>query len=815
MRGKSILFNSLLYLLLLTVVCPAVFGKIIYVDNDTVGLNDGTSWENAYVYLQDALADANDSEKPIEIRVAAGTYKPDQGAEQTPGDRGETFQLIDNITIKGGFAGLREPDLNARDIELYKTILSGDLKQDDGLESMNISDNSYHVVTSNRIGQTAVLDGVTITAGGHIDSYSLEAIDYLDRGGGMYNDCSSPTLINCTFIANNGRAGAGMFNYYSSPILTDCTFLENSADEYGGGMFNSYSNPSLFNCAFITNSASGDGSGFFTEEGGGIYNDFSKPNLLNCTFTENTAGYTGGGIYNARSEPVMTNCTFNHNSAYVGGGIYNSGGTITLADCHFNGNFVGHSGGAVYNDSGVSTFFNCTFKGNTAIFDGGAIFNNINRSNHVRFTNCIFSRNSARNGGAIQNERVMPYRTYRIASTTDNYYSAMYLNNCTLSANFAENAGGGIFNYRYESVESLRGLLIINNCILWSNTPDEIQKTPSESVTVLYSDVQGGFTGQGNIEVDPLFADPNNDDYHLKSHAGRWNPVGQSWVIDDVTSPCIDAGDPNAPIGLECFPNGGIINMGAYGGTQEASLSPRQQYTLPDQASNPSPMDKAISVDVNTTLIWNAGSGAVLHTVYLGTDYNDVQQSNINVPGDVLVSVNQRNTSFYPGILEYAQKYFWRIDEIDHQGNITIGDIWKFDTIKGKGRACFTGQTLIWINGSFIPILKADIGQSTDGINRIEEVQEHEGTFTLYDVLLESGKSITVAENHYFMTETGRWISFKKLLAGMNLKTARGMVGIKSITKRPSPYIGKVYNLKIQGSDRYMVGEDAVIVRDY
>jgi hypothetical protein len=96
--------------------------------------------------------------------------------------------------------------------------------------------------------------------------------------------------------------------------------------------------------------------------------------------------------------------------------------------------------------------------------------------------------------------------------------------------------------------------------------------------------------GAGNIDYDPCFADlgywdPNgtledtNDDfwvmgdYHLKSQAGRWDSNEGRWVMDDVTSPCIDAGDPMSPIGLEPFPNGGIINMGAYGGTTEASKS--------------------------------------------------------------------------------------------------------------------------------------------------------------------------------------------------------------------------------------------------
>ena len=96
--------------------------------------------------------------------------------------------------------------------------------------------------------------------------------------------------------------------------------------------------------------------------------------------------------------------------------------------------------------------------------------------------------------------------------------------------------------------------------------------------------------GSGNINIDPLFANPGhwdtnstpedvnddywiNGDYHLKSQAGRWDSNIQSWIQDEVTSPCIDTGDPNSPIGLEPFPNGGYINMGAYGGTSEASKS--------------------------------------------------------------------------------------------------------------------------------------------------------------------------------------------------------------------------------------------------
>jgi len=114
-------------------------------------------------------------------------------------------------------------------------------------------------------------------------------------------------------------------------------------------------------------------------------------------------------------------------------------------------------------------------------------------------------------------------------------------------------------------------------------------------LTVAYSDVQGGWPGEGNLEADPSFAAPgwwalasdstvvvspdDNDatwiegDYHLKSQAGRWDPAGETWGLDEVTSPCIDAGDQNSPMVEEPEPNGGRINMGVYGGTAEASQS--------------------------------------------------------------------------------------------------------------------------------------------------------------------------------------------------------------------------------------------------
>ncbi|MCK4625126.1 MAG: right-handed parallel beta-helix repeat-containing protein [Phycisphaerae bacterium] len=101
------------------------------------------------------------------------------------------------------------------------------------------------------------------------------------------------------------------------------------------------------------------------------------------------------------------------------------------------------------------------------------------------------------------------------------------------------------------------------------------------SLTLGYNDVwnnvQGDYkgcaAGVGDFSKDPLFADSDKMDYHLKSKTGRWDPKAKKWVKDDVTSPCIDAGDPKSKYGNEPQPNGGWANIGAYGNTTEASKS--------------------------------------------------------------------------------------------------------------------------------------------------------------------------------------------------------------------------------------------------
>jgi hypothetical protein len=162
--------------------------------------------------------------------------------------------------------------------------------------------------------------------------------------------------------------------------------------------------------------------------------------------------------------------------------------------------------------------------------------------------------------------------------------------NCTIADNHGGSLGAALY-LRDSSVT-------IANSILWGNTPSQILPSGTSKPTVRYSDVAGGWQGVENLSADPLFAvngrwvDEDNPeetvkpsfpnalwimgDYHLQSPMGRWDPKSGKWLRDQLISPCIDAGDPAVPVGQEPSPNGGTINLGAYGGTSQASRSGHQ-----------------------------------------------------------------------------------------------------------------------------------------------------------------------------------------------------------------------------------------------
>jgi prepilin-type processing-associated H-X9-DG protein len=131
-----------------------------------------------------------------------------------------------------------------------------------------------------------------------------------------------------------------------------------------------------------------------------------------------------------------------------------------------------------------------------------------------------------------------------------------------------------------------------------------------------------------------------------------------------------------------------------------------------------------------------------------------------------------------------------------------------------KGRGCFPANTPVWVNGSMVEISKVGVSECL-ATSSIEKLEEHEGSFVCRDITLESGNNISVVDAHCFMLESGKWVAAQNLKNGMSLKTMNSTVVIKNIVTRTIPFVGKVYNLRISNSDRYIVGKDGVIVRDY
>ena len=609
---------------------------ILYVDSDMVaGANDGSDWNNAFVDLQDAIeVAANAGGEVKEIWVAGGTYKPDRGTGLRTlsfklldgvgiyggfaGGETEREQRNPeiNITILSG-------DLNGDDGDNFTNTdeNSNHVVNGNGTDSTAVID-GFTIICGNANGSRSERfgGGIYIFKGTPtISNCIFSSSQAILAGGGMYNEKSSPTVTNCTFSSNSAERGGGMTNGFgSSPMVISCTFSLNSVNRFGGGMENYVdSNSTVIDCVFSQNSAE-VGGGIYNSHnssitvtncafgensaqwGGGMQNFESNPAVENCSFSYNWALWYGGGIYNDNSSPTLTACVFTSNLADFGAGISNYISSPTLTDCNFSDNSATGNGGAIENYASNPSVSNCTFSWNSADW-GGGMFNNgssprisscefdnnsafecgggIENENNSRpvINTCRFINNSAGWGGGVRNYESSPELTncMFIANSADNsgggvqsQISDVAITNCTFSANSAS-LGGGIYNSSQDSITT------VNSCILWGNTVSQIYSSGAGNADafVTYSDVQNGWVGDTNINVDPLFGDVDNGDYHLKSQAGRWDPVNQSWIIDNVTSPCIDAGDPASPVGLEPAPNGGRIDMGAYGGTAEASMS--------------------------------------------------------------------------------------------------------------------------------------------------------------------------------------------------------------------------------------------------
>lgn len=292
-----------------------------HVDKNAVGANNGTTWNDAFLQLQDALAIATFGDQ---VFVAEGTYRPDQGVGQTPGDRTASFKLANGVGIYGGFLGF-ESTVAQRAGSFASTILSGDLLADDG--TFGNAENSRHVVTSSGV-TGAVLDGFLVTAANG---------NLVDSGGGLQISTSTVTIRHCIIIANevaDDGAGASCTSSTNTAFV-ECQFIANRSGDVGAGLWSSSSSLTLVNCSFL-----GNDSGRL---GGGLYyfgsNSGVSP-ITGCVFSGNTAADRGGAVYvsTTGSSPRLVGCTLSGNSANNGSGGIAATTTSTLIGCVLWGN---------------------------------------------------------------------------------------------------------------------------------------------------------------------------------------------------------------------------------------------------------------------------------------------------------------------------------------------------------------------------------------------------------------------------------------------------------------------------------------------
>ncbi|MCH7228339.1 right-handed parallel beta-helix repeat-containing protein [Verrucomicrobiaceae bacterium E54] len=322
------------------VISSGVTADDIYVNGAaTTGSDDGSSWANAFLTLQDALASASAGDT---VHVAEGVYFPDEGVTVDENTIEASFVVPQGVVVSGGYSGTG----GERDPDSFPTILSGDLKQDDLNADGNfisetpadvVPSNSTHVVT---LSAACELDGFIITGGRAEDGIATNGT----HGGGLLATSAS-VVSNCRFYGNHctGRGGAVMVVGAGTTFI-NCLFAGNTADARGGALGTlSGATPSLINCVFLGNEA---------ERGGGLNFNDSSPTLTNCSISGNSGTINGGGIQAAANSVVTLENTIVWNN-HAAGSRSSTGSSINL----LSGSTYSATTSLLENDGGTDPVF--------------------------------------------------------------------------------------------------------------------------------------------------------------------------------------------------------------------------------------------------------------------------------------------------------------------------------------------------------------------------------------------------------------------------------------------------------------------------
>lgn len=359
--------------------------------------------------------------------------------------------------------------------------------------------------------------------------------------------------------------------------------------------------------------------------GGGISAWRSSPTIHHNIIRGGNSGEFGGGVYLEQASSVVEYNTIEANRCGIwpaagrGGGICISGGAPVVRHNRVIKNFSNYYGGGIYVSEGAATVEDNVVFGNEAqgqwgagggislvLTDGATV-----RNNRVTFN--VASGEYGGNGGIwcyqcvaalIEDNDVNHNNAKGAAGIGCSEDSSLVVRGNRVWRNCASGSVGGLwvdwsgsplveFNTLCQN-ESRPGTAanlmcsrgeprVRSNIIAFAiggagvagATPDHFAYNDVyANAGGNYLDIDDQTGDRGNMKIDPLFACRARGDFHVRSTAGRWDPVERAWVLDTVTSLTIDTGDPDAPFDREPLPNGGRSNMGAYGDTEEASKSP-------------------------------------------------------------------------------------------------------------------------------------------------------------------------------------------------------------------------------------------------
>lgn len=391
-----------------------------------------------------------------------------------------------------------------------------------------------------------------------------------DAGGGAIfcDENADVRITNCDIgkdTASNNFAGLGFYKYIDINDVNDVNALDvNDLHSYGGGIYCWKSSPRITNCNIQYNEVAGSG--------GGIACVGSNADIEDCTILENDAWVNddridqhGGGIY-------IKDCKNRGPKILRGKIIWNaarwSGGGIAVIDS--NSQILGSPSPPLPTAQPVEIYDNHCWASAGGIYCQGNPYDDPNTDPNN--PNCIIKTcNIVHNWG------------YWSGGASSNYGSSIDVNNCNITWNVAS------WSWLVGGLETFGGFANITGTNIWSNTGVQQQATSAgvlafamesagmemesfgidSAINATYSNIQmfdsdgyydpsAVWPGEGNINKDPQFVSPILDplDFHLLN-----------------TSPCINAGDPFADYSLELAPNGGRINIGAYGGSVEATCS--------------------------------------------------------------------------------------------------------------------------------------------------------------------------------------------------------------------------------------------------